>query len=239
MTPVYAGERLAQLEQRIGRKLTAGERHVQVEQIDELLNGAKDRLERLIRREQARLASLVAAGHTGQIRPTGAMVAILAELRRDGRAHASNELHSMGHPSGAAARAMSASEDELEARLRARLGDLTVKVQREAVELDLSTLAVDAIEKALLAVLGARSIAADLVAPAFDRGLADTFEQHPELQFQYSAVLDAGTCDPCATLDGEVYDSWDAIQDVLPDGGPNPDCAGGDRCRCRPVPVPA
>jgi hypothetical protein len=35
-----------------------------------------------------------------------------------------------------------------------------------------------------------------------------------------------------------VYDTLDALFEVLPDFGPNPDCLGGDRCRCRAVPMP-
>lgn len=43
----------------------------------------------------------------------------------------------------------------------------------------------------------------------------------------YSAVLDTGTCDVCASMDGEEQG---------PNGDtfttPNPNCEGGDRCRC-------
>jgi len=43
----------------------------------------------------------------------------------------------------------------------------------------------------------------------------------------YSAILDANTCNPCGDADGlEADDPED-----LP-AAPNPDCEGGDRCRC-------
>lgn len=229
---------LSPLEQRIGRALTAAEQHVQIEAIDELLNTAKDLLTIEIQREQKRLAGVLAAGDRGGLEATPRMLSILRSLRRHGAAHARNELRSMGHTVRPAARAFAAHQDSLEGRLRRRLAQLTAKIEDEALAVGLGELAADAIERAAIRVLGARSIAADLVAPAFDAGLADTFENHPELQFQYSAVLDAGTCDPCTSLDGEIYESWAALQDVLPDGGPNPSCDGGDRCRCRPVPVP-
>lgn len=89
-------------------------------------------------------------------------------------------------------------------------------------------------------MLGARSIAADLVAAAFTSRLAQTFEQHKDLveAWQDTAVLDAGLGDPCAEHDGEIYTSLDDLFEVLPDFGQNPDCCGGDRCRCRALPVP-
>jgi hypothetical protein len=169
---------------------------------------------------------------------TARMVAILRDLRAHGRAHALNELASMGYPAASTRRF--ATDDELEGRLRARLGQLTVKVQTAAVGLDLGDLSQDAIERALGRILGGRSIAADLVSPTFVSGLADTFEQHADLvqAWQYTAVNDAGLCDVCAPLDGEIYTSLDDLFAVLPNFGPNPDCLGGDRCRCRAVPVP-
>ena len=44
---------------------------------------------------------------------------------------------------------------------------------------------------------------------------------------QYSALLDSNTCDNCGDADGEEGDTPDDITDV-----PNPDCDGGDKCRC-------
>ncbi len=45
--------------------------------------------------------------------------------------------------------------------------------------------------------------------------------------YEYSAILDQNTCSPCGDADGEVAsDPAD-----LP-AAPNPDCDGGDRCRC-------
>ena len=45
--------------------------------------------------------------------------------------------------------------------------------------------------------------------------------------YQYSALLDKNTCSPCADADGlEAADIND-----LP-SAPNPDCDGGELCRC-------
>jgi hypothetical protein len=43
----------------------------------------------------------------------------------------------------------------------------------------------------------------------------------------YSALLDPNTCDPCSEADGQEGETPDDIPDV-----PNPDCDGGDKCRC-------
>jgi hypothetical protein len=129
---VYAGERLTRLEQRIGRRLTAAERHMQVEQIDDLLNMAKGLLEQAIRVEQERLATHVADyGGGGRLEVTARMRSIIQTLRQHGVAHAANELHSMGYPVKPQPyrRFAAPGEDELVGRLRARLGQLTVKVQ--------------------------------------------------------------------------------------------------------------
>jgi hypothetical protein len=270
MTAVYVGAALAELELRIGRQLTAAERHVRVEEIDTLLNTAKAQLIREIEVEQEKLAATIADGGTGTLAPTPRMRAILRGLRDHGRQHALLELASMGYLTvtrggdtrrydapkrkarkpadnlaavDAAAAAEQAANQRiaaLEGSLQHGLAQLTVKIEQQAVGVDLSTVATSAIHKAVVNVLGARSIAASLVAPAFDAGLGWTFDEHADLVdgWQYSAILDGGTCDPCADEDGETFESWDAIQDVLPGGGPNPDCDGGDRCRCRAVPMP-
>lgn len=235
--------RVQRVERLVGRPLTAAEKHVDVEQINTLYERAKDLLTLEIQREQARLGRLIADGHTGHLDTTPRMLSILQTVRRHGAAHALNELHSMGYPvrQPRRVRKLVRSEDELAGRLHHRLALLSVKVEDAAIGVSIGDYAADAVIRAAQDVLGARSIAAEIVAPAFDAGLAETFDQHQDLvdRWQYSAVLDSATCDECSSLDGEIYESWDAISEVLPDGGPNPDCFGGDRCRCRPLPVPS
>lgn len=46
-------------------------------------------------------------------------------------------------------------------------------------------------------------------------------------RYEYSAILDANTDEACAAADGETAPN----EDELPDA-PNPDCDGGDYCRC-------
>jgi HK97 family phage portal protein len=43
----------------------------------------------------------------------------------------------------------------------------------------------------------------------------------------YSCVLDANSCDPCATFDGMTSDDGYGLPET-----PNPDCQGGPLCRC-------
>lgn len=239
MTPEERAARALRVEARVGRKLTAAETHMDVEAIDRLLNEAKGELDQAIRAEQQRYARLVARGHTARMNVTERMLRVLRRLRGDGQRHARAELASMGHP--VRDWRHHATEDELAGRLRSRLRHLQVKIEHEALSVDLSTIAASAVERAVLRVLGGRSIASDLVAPAFTSGLADTFEQHRDLvdRWQYTAVLDGGTCDPCGSHDGEIYETLDEALAVLPDFGGNPDCLGGERCRCRLLPVPA
>jgi len=64
---------------------------------------------------------------------------------------------------------------------------------------------------------------------AFADGRADGYEEHAEeiTQVIYSALLDINTCENCQAADGQQGATPDEITDV-----PNPDCDGGDRCRC-------
>lgn len=54
------------------------------------------------------------------------------------------------------------------------------------------------------------------------RDRADSIER-----YEYSALLDSGTCEPCFADDGKEAASPDDLPEV-----PNVDCAGGPMCRC-------
>lgn len=64
---------------------------------------------------------------------------------------------------------------------------------------------------------------------AFAEGRADGYEEHKdEIQAViYSALLDLNTCEACAAADGLEGATPEDVPDV-----PNPDCDGGDKCRC-------
>jgi hypothetical protein len=79
---------------------------------------------------------------------------------------------------------------------------------------------------------GARRDAAAEIHEAFGIGrayAATEFSGHIEFA-EYSAILDANTCDPCQELDGEEFEvDSEEYFDALP---PYKDCDGRDNCRC-------
>ena len=240
---------LARVEQVKRRPLTDAERRVDVEAINQLLNDAKDELQAAIEREQARLArALARRGHAPRMRLTGPVYRILERLYEEGRRHARDEIARAGARSLVADPLRPRPAQERRHRLRrveAVLIPLVARIDRrtkhQAVVLSLGEEFRRAIEKALLRIPGARDAASQVVSAAFDSGLAHTFEQADRsglvTRWAVSAVLDDATCDPCEAGDGEEFDSWEEIQQVLPGGGPRVDCEGGGRCRCRAVVV--
>lgn len=246
--PGYLDATRVLVELTIGRPLRHAEQVVDVFALTRALDNAKDELHRAIEAEKARAVRRgLRTGHPIRLRMTRPMLAALERLWRLGRREALRELRA--HGITAARRAFADPEPaepalpqlgDIAARLLSHLNGLSVRLQNRRVELEASAGGeiADALARALLRQPGGRSIAAALVSPALFGGLGETFEQNQDLVggWEYSAVLDGGTCDRCAPLDGTTYPSWDAIQGVLPNGGPNPDCLGGGRCRCRAVP---
>lgn len=72
-------------------------------------------------------------------------------------------------------------------------------------------------------------IAGSSVNAAISKGRSDEIAANADKadHYEYSAILDANTCGPCGDADGETADD----EADLP-AAPNPDCDGGDRCRC-------
>ncbi|MEN6601774.1 MAG: DUF935 family protein [Bryobacteraceae bacterium] len=64
---------------------------------------------------------------------------------------------------------------------------------------------------------------------AFADGRSEGYEAHKDeiSNVYYSALLDMNTCEACAAADGQSGRTPDEIPAV-----PNPDCEGGDKCRC-------
>jgi hypothetical protein len=230
----------AAVEQLIGRQLREAERHIDVLGLDRVLNAAKDELHHAIEAEKRRAIRRALRGN-GLVRLelTRAMLAPLERLFRLGRREAVLELAAAGYQ----ARALEA-EPMPELRnvadlLRRRLRGVSVRVQSEWVALDLRDLATNALLRALYRTPGARDAASRVVSKALTSGLSATFSDAggTVTSWEYTSVLDGGTCDVCAELDGTTYDTIDELFAVLPDFGPNPLCDGGDRCRCRAVPA--
>ncbi len=223
------------------RALTAAERHIDAERAAAKLDTATDHLERLVRAEMARSASHAVHGRP-HVAVTPAMLRVLVRLEREGRRDARAEAASMGvrTPTDFAAADVSPRIRGLAALLGRILDALGRAMAREAAD----ALALGATRSRARVVAarisGARAASRGVVTRAYFGGHAELYEKAAGVfpAWQYTAVLDGGTCPQCKPLDGKVYPTWDAILVVLPDGGPNPACLGGNRCRCRAVPIP-
>jgi BMFP domain-containing protein YqiC len=233
----------AAAEGRLGRKLTDGERKVDVVGILTELEAGKQRLADAIRKEQRRVAGHASHGRTDvEMKITPEMVAALNRLHELGRREAVRELARHG-VKAARSRTYAGPRSRRVAalinRLAGHLPTISVRVRRRAVEVTLAQESQRAVLRAAGRVPGALDAASRLVSSSFYAGMGDVFSASSDLiqGWSYSAVLDGGTCDTCSAMDGTTYDSWDEAQGDMPDGGPNPDCDGDGRCRCRLVPT--
>lgn len=238
------------VERVIGRRLSQAERNVDVLKLHAALERAKNELDAAIHDEMLRATQVwfrtARATPFPLLELTDAIRKPLDELRELGREEAFSELERAGYMPRE--RRLAAPDplpggnyEGLLNTVRRGLGGIGIRVADDLVAVDLSTASSTAIAQALMNVPGARDLASRVVSTALYSGMGQTFEENEHLVdgWEYSAVLDAATCDQCAPLDGTTYPSWEAIQDVLPNGGPNPACLGGGRCRCRAVPAPA
>jgi hypothetical protein len=235
----------ANVERVIGRELRPAERPIDVLKLNAALERAKDELERAIRAEMLLATRRWLRSHL--IRPrlalTEQMRKPLLTLERIGREEARRELDRIGVPARAHAapnpHPRVAGVGEAVRTVEQGLPALGARIADGLVHADLADASSAAIARALLAVPGARDIASRVVSTALMSGMSLTFEQAGDLVagWEYTAVLDSSTCEECEPLDGEQFPTWEAIQEVLPNGGPNPLCLGGGRCRCRAVPT--
>lgn len=229
----------------VGRPLRQAEEAIDVALLNDALSDAKDALDSAIHAEMLRATIAWAAGLALTLNVTDEMLAPLDELTDLGRREARAELERLGYelPARAFAQPIEEFPEDRDpaAYLARNLGAIRIRIQQDLVQADLSGLASDAVARALLRVPGGRDIASRIVSTALVNGLAQTWEEVADQVggWEYTAVLDGGVCDRCRPLDGTRYASWDEIQTVLPNGGPNPRCLGGGRCRCRAVPLPA
>lgn len=226
-----------------GRPLRQAEEAIDVAKLDAAMTDAKDAVDEAIQAEMLRATLAWAKGGLLALNVTAAMLAPLDELEALGREEAWKELERAGYrlPARSFAQIEEFPDDRDPAAYLARnLGAIKIRIEQDLVQADLSGLAADAVARALLRVPGGRDIASRIVSTALVNGLAQTWEEVADeiSGWEYSAVLDGGTCDRCQPLDGTRYASWDEIQVVLPNGGPNARCLGGGRCRCRAVPLP-
>lgn len=243
----------AYVETRIGRTLTLAESNIDIAGLNADLEDGKQRLREAIEAEQAKQVRRWIGdnmkGFPPRVRVTPAMTDILADLYENGERHGNAELRKAGFTSYAEAPGREPRLEKLKAMLTQFLGGLNQRLARTTTTLDLSALSTRAIADAMAKVPGALDVAGRMISSATYAGLGAAFDRAaPEVDvtvagtggngWEYTAVMDGGTCDPCSEADGTQYDTWDEAQADLPDGGPNPDCDGETRCRCRLAIVP-
>lgn len=227
----------------VGRELTEAEKAIDVLGLDAALNKAKTELARAIEAEKKRAIRRLGGRRKARLEVTRQMLAPLERLHRLGRSEAAAELERLGYDAVKRPRAFAVQPryDDLAehvATLREMLRQIGIRIDRSWAEADLSASSEDAIFAALLKTPGARAAAAEVVSAALTSGLTVTFEANADAVpcWEYTAVLDGGTCDPCESQAGREFHSLDELYSVLPGFGPNPSCRGGGRCRCRAVP---
>lgn len=236
------------VEQAIGRPLRQAEQAIDILKLDHALELAKNQVEQAVLVEQARaIRDSVRTRQPVRLRLTASMVKPLSTLFDLGITEALAELDRLGVTGARDPRATRAFEtgpelplplnDLLDVFTR-HLGAISVRVDGELVAADLSATQ-RAIVTALLRVPGARDLASRVVSAAMFGGMGQTWDENEDLVggWERTAVLDAGTCHPCASSDGRRYPTWEAAQVDLPNGGPALNCLGQGRCRCRLVPI--
>lgn len=245
------------------RPLTYAERHIDVELLTAALDAAKARLAALITAEQRRVARRVDEHDPRpRVTVTTAMLKVLRELFELGQRAAILEARSMGvelepSPRRPLIRTFAApiSGDRGALTLAAYLARFNDRMRFEALRaintkvsgvarLGFTGGTFDAraiMARAIVQTPGALDAAGRVVSMQLDAGLADVFGANADAfaGWQYTAVLDGATCPTCEEADGTIYATWDEAMVDMPDGGPNPECDGGSRCRCRLVPIPA
>lgn len=226
-------------EDRLGRPLTVAERHIDIVGLDRDLKEGKARLAAAVEKEKRRaLNSYFLYRRTIRMDVTPEMLRVLTQLYRTGRQHAKDEIAKLTGIKLPRSFSEADTLDQLSAKLSAHLKPFEKKVVHQAVSADIGSIAEIAVTRAVLQMPGAVNVASQLVSSAVFAGVGSVYDQSAGLfsAFTYSAVMDDNTCPECEAHEGEEFESWDAIQEVLPDGGPNPDCDGEGRCRCRAVP---
>jgi hypothetical protein len=230
------------VERAIGRPLRPAEKVRDWIKIGGTLDQAKDDLAEAIRIEQRRAVrrAILRSGEV-VLSLTAAMTAPLAFLKAFGAREARAELRRAGYDVSAralVARPIPGPEGPTE-YVRAELAALSVKIERERVVLEASGAAQEAVIGALYKVAGARGIASKVVTTAMNQGFASTFADFRDVVsgWERTGAGDADMCDVCASEDGAQFDTWEEAMDSLPEGGPDPDCAGGGACRCELVPL--
>jgi hypothetical protein len=226
---------------RLGRPLTVGERHIDLLGYDRDLEAAKEALRAAIEAEKKRaIGESLRSGRNARLEITDRMRRALQRLYEAGQRHAREEIRSRGlTPRTDLATPTDPRLANVEAALQRHLNGMSSRVDADSISLLAGGEPASAVARAMeRQVPGALDAASRLVSSTMALGLDDVFSKNAGLftTWQYSAVMDAATCEVCESLDGTEYGSIGEAYNDLPNFGPNPDCFGNGRCRCRLVP---
>jgi hypothetical protein len=227
-------------EQRLGRPLTAAEHNFDIAAAHTALEDGKQKLAEAIEAEKRRAIQRWVRGGKVKLTVTPAMEKVLRQLHDAGAKAATAELRRRGVELQVEGYAAATTRlKRIIKQLGKLLPSLALRVRRGAVQADVQDAGAAAVARQLAKVPGALDIASRMVSSGWNAGRASVFETHQELvpKWQYSAVLDARTCDICEHNDGTEFDTLDALYELLPNFGPCPDCLGDGRCRCTGLPL--
>lgn len=236
------------VEQIVGRELRPAEQAIDVVKLDRALNDAKDEVERAIKTEQRKaVRRAIALTRPVRLRVTREMLRPLERLYQLGREEAAAELGRLGHRPTVpplrhyedAAFRWPRLGQLLEGIIHDGLTRISIRIDHELVHADLTDASTDAIARALMKVPGGRDLASRVISTALYSGMGAVFEENEGVVagWEYTAILDGNQCERCQPFDGRRYATWAEATIDLPNGGPNPLCLGGGRCRCRLVPL--
>ena len=173
------------------------------------------------------------------------MMTVLLDMFKYGRLQVKKELQAQKHTELAEVPGPLDPADEelalefIKARAKASSTVMANKLKQSAIFQGLKQVKQGAADKEALA-LALKSLSdRELVSSAqfaineafnFGRGVEAETARDEIDRVQYSALMDPGTCEECASLDGEEWDYDDPRTAKYQSG--NPDCLGGTKCRC-------
>lgn len=242
MTTITATRDLyAEAELRLGRELSHGERNIDIEKLDrDLAKGKQDLYEAIDKEKRRAITAYFRYRKAVKLNITPAMKRVILSLYEKGQDHARRELRDLralqqefAYKRKPPTKAMGTLDQHL-GRLR---GKVETKATAAAAEVDIGTSAYLTMLREVSRMPGALDVASRLVTVSMYDGMGEVFEGANDVHtWIYSAVMDNKTCSVCGHYDGREFGSWEEIGLVLPGGGPNPQCYGHERCRCRAVP---
>ncbi len=221
-------------------ELREWERTVSLDEIEEAIFGARDRLAGSagaeLRAVAAEIARAVAAGEQAEPDTEGLQSALadeLTSLYALGRQTVADELARQGAAEAPAGFARDRDRESLTTRARVATHGIVARILQAVFRRHLA--GHDDLPVVAEAEAGAAMKAEALVhaAPALNLGRSDEAdERSDEIRgSRYTSILDPNRCERCAGADDDVLRPLaDPVR--LARKPPNPDCEGGDRCRC-------